>query len=155
MRRRLEWGTIAAVVGNIRHDVSTDIVGLLWVVSYLGIRRVACPTSGDASPSASELSAWQPPRLMGHCAASADSFQHAGMMHCGGGVKEGGTGAGGDYSYSMRTRASIDDGGRRRPTAATGPGPHSRLLSIQQSTNIICDRSTSLKLEKNIIINVL
>jgi hypothetical protein len=32
------------------------------------------------------------------------------MMHCGGGVKEGGIGAGGDYSHSMRTRASIDDG---------------------------------------------
>jgi len=26
----------------------------------------------------------------------------------GGGIKEDGTGAGGDYSYSMRTRASID-----------------------------------------------
>jgi len=71
-------------------------------------------------------------------------------MRCGGGVKEG---AGGDYSHSMRTHASIDDGGRRRPTVATGP--HSRLLSIQQSTNIICDRTTSLQLEKVIIINML
>ena len=44
--------------------------------------------------------------------------------------------------------ASIDDGGRgRSPTATTGP--HSRLLGIQQSTNIICDRTTSLKLEKS------
>ena len=75
------------------------------------------------------------------------------MMHCGGGVKEGGIGAVGDCSHSMRTRASIDDGGRRRPTAATGP--HSRLLSIQQSTNILCNRSMSLKLEKVIIINVI
>jgi hypothetical protein len=66
-------------------------------------------------------------------------------MRCGGGVKEGGIGAEGDYSYSMRTRASIDDGGSRRPTATTGP--HSQLLSIQQSTNIIC--------KKNIIINVI
>jgi len=75
-------------------------------------------------------------------------------MCCGSGVKEGGIGAGGDYySHSMRTRASIDDGGHRRPTVATGP--HSRLLSIQQSTNIICDRTTSLKLEKVIIINVI
>jgi hypothetical protein len=84
---------------------------------------------------------------------SADSVHHGGMMRCGGGVKEGGMGAGGDYSYSMQTRASIDDGGRCRPTAATGP--HSRLLSIQQSTNIICDMTTSLKLEKVIIINVI
>jgi hypothetical protein len=75
------------------------------------------------------------------------------MMRCGGGVKEGGIGTGGDYSHSMRTRASIDDGGRRRPTAATEP--HSRLLSIQQSTNTICDRTTALKLEKVIIINVI
>ena len=74
-------------------------------------------------------------------------------MHCGGGVKEGGIGAGRDYSHSMRTRASINDGGRRRPKVATGP--HSRLLSIQQSTNIICDRTTLLKLEKVIIINAI
>ena len=75
------------------------------------------------------------------------------MMCCSGGVKEGGIGAGGDYSHSMRARASIDDGGRRRPTVATGP--HSRLLSIQQSTNIICDRTASLKLKKVITINVI
>jgi hypothetical protein len=31
-------------------------------------------------------------------------------------------------------------------------GPHSRQQSIQQSTNIICDGSASLKLEKNIFI---
>ncbi len=31
-------------------------------------------------------------------------------------------------------------------------GPHSRQQSIQQSTNIICNRSTSLKLEKNVFI---
>ena len=74
-------------------------------------------------------------------------------MRCGGGVKEGGIGAGGDYSHSMRTRASIDDGGRRRPTAATGP--HSRLLSIQQSTNIICDRTTLLKLKRIIVIKAI
>ena len=67
-------------------------------------------------------------------------------MHCGGGVKEGGIGAGGDYSHSMQTCTLVGDGGRRHPTAATGP--HSRLLSIQQSTNIICDMTTSLKLEK-------
>ena len=36
-------------------------------------------------------------------------------------------------------------GGRRRHTAAMGP--HPRQQSTQQSTNIICDRSTSLKLD--------
>jgi hypothetical protein len=33
-------------------------------------------------------------------------------------------------------------------------GPHSQLLSIQQSTNILCDRTTLLKLEITVIINV-
>jgi hypothetical protein len=43
-------------------------------------------------------------------------------------------------------------GGRRRHTAAMGP--HSRQQSIQQSTNMICNRSTSLRLEKNIFITI-
>ena len=44
----------------------------------------------------------------------------------------------------------MDNGGRHHHTAAMGP--HSRQQSTQQSTNIICDGSTSLKLEKNIFI---
>ena len=44
----------------------------------------------------------------------------------------------------------MDHGGRHRHAAAMGP--HSRQQSIQQSTNIICDRSTSLKLENNVFI---
>ncbi len=40
-------------------------------------------------------------------------------------------------------------GGHHRHTAAMGP--HSRQQSIQQSTNMICNRSTSLKLEKNFV----
>jgi hypothetical protein len=40
----------------------------------------------------------------------------------------------------------MDHGGRRRHTAAMGP--HTRQQSTQQSTNIICDGSTLLKLEK-------
>ena len=51
MRRHREWGTIAAVVGNLCHDVSMDIMGLLWVVSYVGMRRVAYQTIGDALPT--------------------------------------------------------------------------------------------------------
>ena len=48
---------------------------------------------------------------------------------------------------SMRFLMSIDHCGRRHPTAAMKP--HSRLLSIQQSANILCDRLVLLKLEKN------
>jgi hypothetical protein len=43
-------------------------------------------------------------------------------------------------------------GGRHHHTAAMGP--HSRQQSIHQSTNMICDRSTSLKQEKNILITI-
>ena len=44
----------------------------------------------------------------------------------------------------------MDHGVRRHHTAAMGP--HPRQQSTQQSTNIICDGSTSLKLEKKIFI---
>jgi hypothetical protein len=57
------------------------------------------------------------------------------------GGKIGGRGTGGD-----------DHGGRCRPMATMGP--HSQLLSIQQSANLLCDRTTLLKLEITIIINV-
>jgi hypothetical protein len=47
----------------------------------------------------------------------------------------------------------FDHHGRRRcHTAAIGP--HSWQQSMQQSTNMICNRSTSLKLEKNIFITI-
>jgi hypothetical protein len=61
-------------------------------------------------------------------------------------------GAGGEVFCSMQFLALINHGGCRRPTAAMKP--HSRLLSIQQSANILCDRLVLLKLEKTIIINV-
>ena len=73
-------------------------------------------------------------------------------MRGSGGSELGGIGPGDEVFCSMRFLASIDHGGRRRPTAATKP--HSRLLSIQQSANILCDRLVLLKLEITIIINV-
>ncbi len=73
------------------------------------------------------------------------------MLGSGGG-KLGGIGPGYKVSYTMRFCSSIDDGGHR--CRATAMGPHSRLLSIQQSANILCDRLVLLKLEKTIIINV-
>jgi hypothetical protein len=44
----------------------------------------------------------------------------------------------------------MDHGVRRHHTAIMGPHPQQQ--STQQSTNIICDGSTSLKLEKKIFI---
>ena len=41
---------MAAVGGNLRHDLSTDVAGLLWVVSYVGICRLVYQTIGNASP---------------------------------------------------------------------------------------------------------
>ena len=70
-------------------------------------------------------------------------------MRGGSGGELGGIGPGDEVFCSMRFLASIDHGGRRRPTAAMKP--HSRLLSIQQSTNILGNRLVSLKLEKVII----
>ena len=52
----------------------------------------------------------------------------------------------------MRIVASMDDDGRRGPTAATGP--HPRKKSIQQSTTIICEGITSLNLEYTMFINI-
>jgi hypothetical protein len=74
------------------------------------------------------------------------------MMLGGGGGKLGGIGPGDKVFYMMRFCASINDGDHCHHTTAMGP--HSRLLSIQQSANILCDRLVLLILEKTIIINV-
>jgi hypothetical protein len=71
------------------------------------------------------------------------------MMRGGGGGKIGGRGTGGDDSYNRQVHTSINHGGCLQPMAAMGP--HSWLLSIQQSENILWNRSTFLKLEKTII----
>ncbi len=73
-------------------------------------------------------------------------------MRGGGGSKKGGRGTGGDNSYNRQVCTLIDHGGQRHPMAAMGF--HSRLLSIQQSANILWKSSTLLKLEKTIINNV-
>ncbi len=70
----------------------------------------------------------------------------------GGGGKLRGIGPGDEVSYMMQFCALIDNGGHRRRTIALGP--HSRLLRLQQSANILCDRLVLLKLEKTIIVNV-
>ncbi len=67
-------------------------------------------------------------------------------MHGSGGGEEGGMGEGGEVFCSMGFLALIDHVSRGRPTAAMKP--HSWLLRIQQSANILCDRLVSLKLEK-------
>ena len=72
------------------------------------------------------------------------------MMRGGGGGAEGGMGEGDEVFCSMQFLALINHGSRGRPTAAMKP--HSRLLRIQQSANILCNRLVSLKLEKTIII---
>jgi hypothetical protein len=73
-------------------------------------------------------------------------------MHGGDGGKIGGRGTGGDDSYNRQVCTSIDHGSCRRSMAAMVP--HSRLLSIKQSTDILWNRSTLLKLEKTIINNL-
>ncbi len=70
----------------------------------------------------------------------------------GGGGKLGGIGPGDEVSNTMQFCASINNDGHCHHTTAMGP--HSRLLSIQQSANTLCNRLVLLKLEKSIIINV-
>jgi hypothetical protein len=67
-------------------------------------------------------------------------------MHGGGGGAEGEIGEGGEVFCSMQFLASIDHGGRCPSMAAMKP--HSQLLSIQQSANILCNRLVLLTLEK-------
>jgi hypothetical protein len=38
---------MAATIGHLGHDASMDIVGWLWVVSYIRIRRVLYHAFGD------------------------------------------------------------------------------------------------------------
>jgi hypothetical protein len=72
----------------------------------------------------------QPPRQIGRFFTTVDSTHHGGMMCGGGGGAEGGMGEGGEVFCSMQFLASIDHGGRGRPTAAMKP--HSQFLHIQQ-----------------------
>jgi hypothetical protein len=74
------------------------------------------------------------------------------MMRGGGGSKIGGIRPEDKFHYRMGLHALINHGGCRCATATTGP--HSQLLSIQQSANILWNRSMLLKLEKAIIKNV-
>jgi hypothetical protein len=69
-------------------------------------------------------------------------------MRGGGGGKIEGIGLVDEVFYTMQFCQSIY--GHR----TTAVGPHSRLLSIQQPANIICDRLVLLKLETTIIIYV-
>jgi hypothetical protein len=68
----------------------------------------------------------------------------------GGGGKIGGRGAISGNSSTMQIFASIDHGSQRHPTATMGS--RSRQKSIQQSTNTLFERTTSLKLEKILLL---
>ncbi len=111
--------------GCCRQFTSQRVDGHCGVVVGCVLRR------NTSSSLASELSAWKPPYRMGCCAASTDLVHHGGMMRCSGGVKEGGIGAGGDYSSSMQTRALIDDG-----WSPSSYGRHRALLPAFEHTTI-------------------
>ena len=50
MWRCREWGTMGAGVDYLGHGVLTDVVGLMWVVSYIRICRVMYQTIGKTFP---------------------------------------------------------------------------------------------------------
>ncbi len=41
---------MAAAIGHLGHDASTDVVGWLWVVLYIGILRVLYQAIGNTLP---------------------------------------------------------------------------------------------------------
>jgi len=64
-----------------------------------------------------------------------------------------GYGVGGHLTRGIgKIHAPTNHGGRRRPTAAMAP--HPRRQGIQQLANMLRNRSTSLKLEKSILITI-
>ena len=100
---------MAADVDHLGHDASTDIVGLLWVVSYVEIHGVMYQTIGNAflprlgraSPLESDPSVQQPRCQIGRCVLLS------GRGHHGGDVWQrwqqmGGRGTGGDDSYKTK-----------------------------------------------------
>ncbi len=143
MHQHWEWGTMTAAISHLGHDMSTDVAGWLLVVSYIRICRVLYQVIGDtlrtrwgwASSSASKPSAQKPPHQIGCCVMLSRQQHHWGMMRGGGGGKIGGGRAGGYDSYNRRVCTSVNHGGYNCP-------------SIQQSANILCDRTVLLKLEK-------
>jgi hypothetical protein len=74
-------------------------------------------------------------------------------MMCGGGGGEiGGRRARSGNCSMMQNFASINHGSQCHPTVAMGS--RSRQQSIQQSTNILFERTTLLKLNKHIVITI-
>jgi hypothetical protein len=154
LHRRWEWGTMAAAIGHLGQDALMYAVGWLWAVIYVRIRRVLYQVIGDTLPmrwqlaslSALEPVAWQPPRQIGCCIALSGQQHHWGMMCDVGGGKIGGIRTGGKFSYTMGLCALINHGSHCCPTATMGP--HSLLLSMQQSAKILWSRSMLIKLEK-------
>jgi hypothetical protein len=68
-------------------------------------------------------------------------------MRGGGRGKMGGRGARGDDSYNIQSCTLIDHDHGSHHCHKAVMGHHSRLLRIQQLTNILCDRTTWLTLE--------
>jgi len=129
MRRRREWGTMAVVVGNLSHDVSTDVVGSCDMCFARWISQQTC-TLQPRWP-VSEPSSWQPPRQIGCFFASANLRHHGGMMRGGCVGAEGGIGGGGGKVFcSMWCPASID----HWPTLSYGQ--HEALLPAWRHTTI-------------------
>ncbi len=148
-----EWGTMAAAVGHLGHNASTDVVGLLQVVICMEIRSILYQGIGNtiwtrwpqASSSALEPSACQPPWQNGHCAALSGQELQGGRMHGSGGSKLGAIGPGDEFFYTIGLHELINHDGCCCPNVTVGPC--SRLWSIQKLANILCNRSTLLKLD--------
>ena len=144
IRRRQDWGTMAAAVNHLGHNGSC---GNLWVVPYAGISRVIHQTM-VISPQwvEEELPHCLPSGRLGSLNATsvlchvirAGTHGSSSMMRSGGGGKLGGRGAGWDNFYTVQSCTLINHGDCRHPMAAMWP--HSMRSSKQQSTNILLNK---------------
>jgi hypothetical protein len=146
MRQRREWDTMAAVVGHLGHDVSKDVVGCCDVCFARKLASEHTPSDHNSRLPSRRLGASTPNRSLLPVHLFGTSWRQLRRRRR---RRRRRIRAGGKVFCSMRFLASIDHDGRCHPMAAMRP--HSRLLSIQQSTNILGNRLVLLKLEKVII----
>ncbi len=156
MHQRQEWGIIAAAISHLVHDALMNIVGWLWVVLYVGIRRLSYQAIGNTLPTRWQWATMS--ILVGIGAVGVAASTPNWLLCC---IIRAATSLGNDtwwwWQLNWRKKSGknfynrwvctlINHGSRRCPTVTMGP--HSRLLSIQQSANILCNRTTMLKPEK-------
>ncbi len=118
-----------------------------WARHYVGIRKVMyqagnwqCLPDKVTMSILGNIGAPTASTPIGCYASLSGKGHYGGMMHGDSGSKIEGRGTGGGNCYNRQICTLINHGNCWHPVAAMGP--HSWLLSIQQSANILCNRTT-------------